>query len=527
MKRKEFLRRLGAGTVAIPSLLNGFSLRASKFPAWERLLDPHFTDTDKVLVLVQLNGGNDGLNTVVPLDQYGNYFNARPHIYIPENKVLALDGVDHLGLHPAMEGLREMYDDGHLSIVQSVGYPEPDFSHFRAMDIWMTGSSAEEVLHTGWLGRYLKYEYPNYPLDFPNPEMPHPLAIEIGYANTLTMQGPFFGMGVAFAGPDSFYKLVNGVDTPVPDTPAGDQLKYVRLIARQANHYADYIKAAYDSVTFQPSYPDTGLAAQLKIVARLIAGGLKTRIYHVNMGGFDTHDFQVDGDVHWVGHHANLLRELSDAVKIFTEDLAQHGVADRVMGMTYSEFGRRIISNGSLGTDHGAAAPLFVFGSSVQGGVIGDNPFIPASASVQDNIPMQHDFRSVYTTFLKNWFCVPEGDLPEIMLENFPALPFVAASDCISTAVHDRNQRAGKNLLSNYPNPFTDSTNITFETNGGRTTLQILNASGKLVSTPLSEISAKGRKTITWNSEDLPAGIYYCRLQNGPVQQVGQMLKVR
>ena len=518
---------MSAGAVAMPNLLNGFSLRASKVSPWQRLLDPHFTDTDKVLVLVQLNGGNDGLNTVIPLDQYGNYFNARPYIYIPENKVLPLEGVDQLGLHPAMTGFRDLFDDGKLSIVQSVGYPEPNFSHFRATDIWMTGSGSDEVLNTGWVGRYLKYEYPNYPFDFPNPDMPHPLAIEIGYANTLTMQGPFFGMGVAFAGPDSFYELVNGMDTPVPDTPAGDQLKYVRLIARQANHYADYIKAAYDSITFQPSYPDTSLAAQLKIVARLIAGGLKTRIYHVNMGGFDTHDFQVDGDLHWIGPHADLLRELSDAVKSFTDDLAYHGVEDRVLGMTYSEFGRRIISNGSFGTDHGAAAPMFLFGSSLHGGVVGANPIIPVNASVQDNIPMQHDFRSVYTTLLKDWFCVPEGDLDEIMLQDFPALPLIANSDCITTDAHDRNQRAGKNLLSNYPNPFTQSTNITFASDGGKTTVQVLNASGKLVATPLNEIGVQGKKTITWNSEDLPAGIYYCRLQNGPVQQVGQMVKVR
>ncbi len=526
MKRKDFLRLMGAGTVAIPNLLNGFGLRASNTASLAKALNPYYTDTDKVLVLIQLNGGNDGLNTVIPLDIYPNYYQARPHIYIPEDKVLKLGNFDHVGIHPAMQGLKQLFDENKLAIVQSVGYPEPNFSHFRATDIWRTASDADEVLNTGWIGRYLKYEYPNYPFDFPNPDMPHPLAIEIGYSQTLTMQGPFFGMGIAIADPEDFYDLVNGLDTPVPNTPAGDQLRYVRLISRQANHYADYIKAAYDSVTSQPDYPDTGLSAQLKIVARLIAGGLQTRIYHVGMGGFDTHDFQVDGDFHGIGKHADLLKELSDGIKAFMDDLAYQGVEQRVLGMTYSEFGRRIISNGSFGTDHGAAAPMFVFGTSVQGGVVGDNPIISPTPSVQDNVPMQHDFRSVYTTFLKNWFCVPEADLNEIMLQDFPALPLVAVSDCVSTDSHERNRQAGKKLLSNYPNPFTNSTNITFESGGSKVILQVFDTTGNLVATPLNEACPIGKKTISWDAEGLPSGVYYCRLQNGPVQQIGQMLKV-
>lgn len=493
----------------------------------QQMTSSYLTDTDKVLVLIQLNGGNDGINTVVPLDQYDAYYNARPYIYIPEDKTLPLSGFDHVGLHPAMEAMKELYDEGKLAIIQNVGYPQPSFSHFRATDIWMTGSGAEEVWNTGWMGRYLHYEYPNYPFDFPNPEMLHPLAIEIGSSSTVMMQGPLFGMGISVADPTSFYDLVEGLDTPTPDTPAGDQLRYVRLIAKQSNHYATYIKEAYDAVNQQVTYPDTSLAEQLKIVARLIAGGLKTRIFQVNMGGFDTHAFQVDGDVHWIGKHADLLRTLSEGIKSFMDDLAFHGIEDRVMGMTYSEFGRRIASNASFGTDHGAAAPVFVFGSNVQAGVIGENPIIPTNVPNHANLPMQYDYRSVYSTLLKNWFCVPESDLSEIMVEEFPILPFIAQSDCLSTSTRDYNRNEANALLHNYPNPFTESTNITFASDGGKTKLQVFNSAGQLVAMPFNATCPAGEKTISWEAGDLPPGVYYGRLQSGTVQKVGAMLKVR
>ncbi|HFA51869.1 MAG TPA: DUF1501 domain-containing protein [Bacteroidetes bacterium] len=527
MKKRDFLKYLGASSVALPHFLNGFNVKARSSSLFGKAFRPYLTDTDKVLVLVQLNGGNDGLNTVIPLDQFENYFNARENIYIREDKVLPLNGSDHLGLHTRMTGMQQLFNEGKLAVVQNVGYPHPNFSHFRGTDIWQTGADHDEFLNTGWIGRYLKYEYPNYPFDFPNPDMLHPLAIEIGYAQSLTMQGPFFNMGIAIADPTSFYDLVEGADTPLPDTPAGDQVEYVRLIARQSNHYADYIKAAYDNVSFQPQYPDTSLAAQLKIVARLIAGGLQTRVFQVNMGGFDTHDFQVDLDAHWLGHHGDLLEELSEGIKAFMDDLEYHGIGDRVVGMTYSEFGRRILANGSFGTDHGAAAPVFVFGNSVQGGVVGDNPIIPVVATANDNIPMQHDFRSIYTSLMRDWFCVPESGLGEIMLRDFPTLPLIGASDCVATATRSRRQNAGKKLIGNYPNPFTDSTNITFASSGGKAVVQVLNTQGQLVATPFSGAASVGEQTVTWDAGALPAGVYYCRLQNGGTNQVGAMMKVR
>jgi uncharacterized protein (DUF1501 family) len=151
-----------------------------------------------------MGGGNDGLNTVIPLDQYNKYANARETIFIPEGQVLPLNGVDNIGFHPSMNGLRTLFNDNKLTVIQSVGYPNPNYSHFRATDIWMTGADSDQILNTGWMGRYLKYEYPNYPAEFPNEQMPDPLALEIGYSQSLVFQGPLAGMGMAIARPGRF-----------------------------------------------------------------------------------------------------------------------------------------------------------------------------------------------------------------------------------------------------------------------------------------------------------------------------------
>ena len=229
----------------------------------------------------------------------------------------------------------------------------------------------------------------------------------------------------------NFYNLVNGVQDPAPNTPAGKELKFIRLVSQQTQQYATVIKAAATKTVQQVSYPiKNSLGDQLKIVARLISGGLKTRIYMVNYGGFDTHSSQVEATDTTKGSHANLLLNVSDAIKAFQDDLKFLGVEERVVGMTFSEFGRRIKSNGSTGTDHGSAAPLFVFGKNVIGGVLGDTPIIPASATTSDNIPFQYDFRSIYSSILSNWLCVNDLDLEQIMLKNFQLLPLVSPGGC-------------------------------------------------------------------------------------------------
>lgn len=424
MKRRDFLLRT-IPSVILPSLINGFSIRALASAPWMQAA----AGQDRVLVLVQLNGGNDGLNTVIPLEGYERYQAARAGIAIPENKILTLDGVDKTGLHPAMPELQYLFNEGQLAIVQGVSYPQPNFSHFRATDIWLSGADAEQILPTGWAGRYLHEQFPHFPDAYPNRDMPDPLAIQVGSLVSPALQGPTLTMGMAISNPNSFYDLINDKADPAPATRAGDQLAYIREMSMKTDQYAGVIKAAAQRVTRQSDcYPVAGknpLADQLKIVARLVAGGLKTRIYLVSMGGFDTHAKQTDANDPTTGNHARLLAKLSEAIGAFQDDLHLLKVADRVTGMTFSEFGRRIKSNASGGTDHGTAAPVLLFGKRVQPGIIGNNPLLPINATVNDNIPMQYDFRVLYASLLEKWLDVDGAVTASVLLKDYPLLPLI------------------------------------------------------------------------------------------------------
>ncbi len=413
--------------VLLPALIPGISLRALASPF---LRSVHEDAGGRVLVLIQLNGGNDGLNTVIPLEHYDAYYKARTNIAIPESKVLRLEGFDGTGLNPAMPELQQLFGAGKLSIIQGVSYPQPNFSHFRATDIWLTGADAGQVLPTGWAGRYLDREYPHFPQDYPNTGMPDPLAIQVGSLVSPALQGPVLTMGMAISNPNSFYDLIGDKAPQQADSRAGDQLAYIREMSVKTDQYAGVIKKAAQKVTKQSDkYPAAGknpLADQLKIVARLVSGGLQTRIYLVSMGGFDTHARQTDATDTTTGAHAKLLARLSEAINAFQDDLSFLGVSNRVVGMTFSEFGRRIQSNASGGTDHGAAAPVFVFGDGVRSGVIGTNPVWPATLTVNDNLAMQYDFRAIYSTLLEKWFRTDPAAAASVLLKDYTALPLIS-----------------------------------------------------------------------------------------------------
>jgi len=518
-----------APAVVLPGLINGFSFKAyGTLPFLNAIANAG--STDHVLVMIQLNGGNDGLNTVIPLDQYAAYNNARSNIAISQSAVLPLTGTNQTGLHPAMTGIQQKYNDGKIKIIQSVGYPSPNFSHFRATDIWLSASDHDEVLNSGWMGRYLNYEYANYPTGYPNTQMPDPLAIQIGSVLSLGLQGPQVNMGMSVTDPTNFYNLINGIVDPAPNTAAGKELTYIRLMAQQTNQYAASITNAAANVTQQsPAYPAAGtnsLADQLKIVARLVAGGLKTKVYMVSLGGFDTHNSQVDPGDTSQGTHADLLGKVSEAINAFMEDLKYLHIANRVMGMTFSEFGRRIKSNASIGTDHGAAAPMFIFGDQVVPGILGTNPVVPANVNVNDNIPMQYDFRSIYGSILEEWFCVPGSDVSSILLKNYQTLPIANTADCANSDVHDHNTHAGESLITNYPNPFSNGTTISFVSQGEHTLVQVFDMTGKLITTLADQECLPGTYTVDFKSSTLPAGTYYARLQNGMLQQMRTMIKV-
>ncbi len=526
MNRRHFLRSSAAATIG------GLTVRGMSSP----LLGPLRSSAadDRVLVIVQLTGGNDGLNTVIPLDQYGVLATKRPNVLIPEGAVLPLSGLGGTGLHPAMGGMRDLWEDGKLSIVQGVSYPEPNFSHFRATDIWETGADPDQLLSSGWTGRYLNFEYPNYPAGYPNADMPDPLAIRIGGPIGPGLQYMGLSMGTAIFSTDDPLDLAGNIyNDPTAAVCSGGKLDFVRQVQQQTDLYGDVIEAAATAGCNQSSLYPTGdapgaeLAAALKIVAQLICGGLRTRIYWVSLGGFDTHAQQVVANDHTQGAHAELLQGLSDAVHAFQDDLGLLGLEDRVLGMTFSEFGRRIVDNASVGTDHGSALPMFLFGTNVIPGMLGTNPEIPANATFQTNLAMQYDFRSVYASVLKDWFCLEQEDIDSVLLNTYQPLSLIDPSGCLGTGLHDIHQRAGDDLLSAYPNPFTERTTLRYTSAGGRILIQVFNEQGQLMRTVVNQPMPPGTHTVDCELGDLPAGVYYARFQNESRQQVRSVLKVR
>ncbi|MDX9751416.1 MAG: DUF1501 domain-containing protein [Flavobacteriales bacterium] len=525
MDRRRFLRTASLATIG------GMAVRGFSSPLLAALRARDLND--RVLVVVQLYGGNDGLNTVIPLDQYDVLSQVRPHVLIPEAQVLPLSGLDGTGLHPAMTGLRDLWDAGKLGIVQGVSYPQPNYSHFRATDIWETGAHHDQLLNSGWTGRYLDLEYPNYPAGYPNADMPDPLAIRVGGPIGPGLQHQGLSMGVAINNTDDPLDLSGHIyNDPLSDACSGGKLGMVRTVQNQTDLYGDVIQAAAQSACDHGPYP-TGnapgaqLAQALKIVARLICGGLKTRIYWVSLNGFDTHAEQVVATDHAQGVHAQLLQGLSDAITAFQNDLAGLGLEDRVLGMTFSEFGRRIVSNASIGTDHGSALPMFLFGNQVAPGMLGTNPEIPPGTTYQTNLAMQYDFRSVYAAVLTDWFCLAPEEVDQVLLDTYQPLPIVDPAGCLSANVHEQHQRAGERLLEVYPNPFVERTTVKYTSHGGRVLLQVYNEGGQLVTTVLNAPVAPGTRTVEVDLGPLPAGVYYCRLQNEARQQVRNMLKVR
>jgi uncharacterized protein (DUF1501 family) len=531
MKRRTFIKNIPGA--AMTTVLAGQTLYAEHSNPMIQALHGMMYDTDRVLIIVQLTGGSDGLNVIFPLDQYDNLKNARGNILMNASSILKLN--DKTGIHPAMDGIYNLYQEGKAGVIQSVGYPNFSYSHFRASDIWVSGADSNVVLDSGWAGRYLNYEYSNYPVGYPNAIMPDPLAIRVGDGVGLGLQMMGVNMGIAINNAEDPVNLTGSIfKDQAPSNYTGKELSYIREVQRQTDKFGDVILAAYNKAkNLSTKYPTTNntntvgnLTNQLKIVARLIAGGLKTRIYWVSTGGFDTHSNQVDNTDLTKGTHANLLKGVSDNIAAFMDDCKLLSLADRVVGFTFSEFGRRIKSNASLGTDHGSALPVIYFGNKIASGVIGKNPIIPPNADVNSNLPMLYDFRSVYASFLNQWFCVPQNDVNNLLLNKFQNLPILNPSNCLATATHDANTRSGKSMIKAYPNPFVDRSRIDFESNGGYVRVDVMNNQGSIIQTLISKELVKGSYTTDLNLEGQPTGIYYVRWENGTELQVKSMMKV-
>ena len=427
--RRQFLRTSllgGAVSWTIPAFLERtfFTLDAM---AADSAIQTATGKDGPILIVLQLAGGNDGLNTLVPFGDDA-YFRARPTLAIPGGKTLRL--TDHFGLNPKLVGLKSLHDEGHLAIVQGVGYPNPNRSHFRSTEIWHTGSDTSVTEKYGWMGRYFdsccKGEDPA-------------IGVSIGGQPPQAFAAPE-PRGITFSRPEQFrFDLKNTSDRDVAEDffrsvndfesgemdggsigmlpghadGAGDTLDFLQRTSLDAVMSSDKIAETIKRTQPGASYPSNRLADSFNLVARLIAGGMPTRVYYVAQGGYDTHSNQT-------GAHERLMAELDSSLTAFCTDLKAQGNFERVLVMSFSEFGRRVQENASGGTDHGAAAPLFVVGGKVQPGIYGAAPSL---TKLHDgDIIHSVDFRSVYATVLSKWLKAP---VEPILKGNFLVLPFV------------------------------------------------------------------------------------------------------
>ncbi|MBX2815724.1 MAG: DUF1501 domain-containing protein [Saprospiraceae bacterium] len=407
--RRSFLHTMGVGST-VGLMLGKWSLQAATASPLSQALTN--LENDRVLVLVQLNGGNDGLNTTIPLYDYDFYANVRPRIAIPEQQVIKI--TDEIGFQPIMSGMKEMWDEGSLKVVQNVGYPDSSLSHFRGTDIWSAGVTGEETITSGWLGRWLEREFP----DFQESPPTDPAAIQIGSFGSQVFNGTMSGMAVNVSNPDELAEIAQNGElfdlASVPATCYGDEVRFLRTVTNSTFVFAERIKAAFDGGGDAEAYPNNygGLADQLALVARLIKGGLGTRLYMVSIGSFDTHADQL-------ADHQNLWNSVSQNLQAFYRDLASSDDEGRVLTMTFSEFGRRIEENASRGTDHGTSAPLFLFGPGLEGSeLVGDAPDLQ-DQDRNGNLKFGTDFRSVYASVLENWLCVDGPIVDQVLGGNF------------------------------------------------------------------------------------------------------------
>ncbi len=361
----------------------------------------------RVFILVNLQGGNDGLNCVVP---FGNpaYYRARPTLGIPQAQVLQIDS--QIGFNPAMKSFKEMYDKGMVAVVQGVGYPDPDHSHFRSTEIWQTAAPGRYG-HTGWLGRYLD------DAGLPKENLFNGIAVAQVMAEALVAErtdvpaiAGLRGYGLLGDRNRAVRAAYGRLATDESEPYASPYLARVLEIEDHAQRGSETLPALVAGYKTRATYPETPLGRSLALAAQIVGGKTGTRVLYVQHGSFDTHVSQKPTQ-------DRLLGEFSDAVKAFYDDLREHGNEGRVLTMTFSEFGRRVAENASAGTDHGEASPLFLIGGGVKGGVYGAYPNLTETHI--GNVPFTTDFRSVYATVLERWLGVASAP---VLRGSFPSI---------------------------------------------------------------------------------------------------------
>ncbi len=493
--------------------------------------------SNRKLVLVNLVGGNDGLNTTIPINQYDTYANLRPTIKIPNSGANGFIKLDtsladnkQLGLHPALTGFKSLYDQGELRILQSVGYPSQNKSHFASKDIYSTGNDGNSWTNgknSGWMGRFMEKYYPDLL------EESFPLGVQIGSSKTeLGFHGAEeHGLSINITGQDpaGFFTEINGLGGAPPsnikNSHFGDELKYIIDVNNISNKYSKAISDAFNKGKNATSYEDNNLSNQLKTVAKLISGGLPSKVYLVSIGGFDTHDSQNEENGNIQGKHYDLLSEVSSSIEAFVKDLNEQSIGDDVIGLTYSEFGRKAKENGNLGTDHGEIAPMFVFGKPVNGGVSGVN--VDLKEATEDNNyqveTIQYDYRSTLTTLLQDFLGASdsvinhaffdystnksfiETKMPEIIKSSFSI-----AKNCTLDPGEGAKVKAKKKWFV-YPNPFSYELNLNSLDGFTKLSFSLFNSDGKLVANGIREVI---NNNVLIKLPSLASGLYFLQIES-------------
>lgn len=551
MKRRNFLKKLPVA-ISVPFTIANIPIKLMADNPLARLAQQ--STNDRVLIILQLHGGNDGLNSLIPVEAYDLYYSKRANVAIPEKKYIPLDSTlpssAQVGLHPAMQSMKSMYDQGRMTFVQGVSYKNNNGSHFRGRDIWFMGGGSDDYYGSGWLGRYLQQEFmpQTYPDDFPNPEMPDPLAIEMGSDVSLIFhQDGNIPASISLDNPERFFNLVDtleGFDDVEVDrrgippevlnpSPYWQELNWILQLEDKSEDYAErlynvYLAGRESSIAYPETYPLNApagskrnpLTPQLKLISRLLDGGCKTKVFLVKIGGFDTHAEQVESYDPTMGVHAALMYHISTAMQAFQEDLRQKGLEDRVLTVSTSEFGRRIYSNGSYGTDHGTGGPIFLFGKGVNPGVVGEVPDMN-----QGNVQMQYDYRQVYANLLKDWMLVDEDRINnDIFFGNFIDGPKEDGSgfyeplplaNQIITGVDDFIG-ARVMLKGCYPNPAREMTTLHFRTNlAGLVTVDLYDSLGNKAKALVNQNFSPGDHRVPVDLKQMPAGTYVYQMRAG------------
>ncbi len=410
--RRSFLQALGIGSTG-SLMLAGSQLSASSVSPLAMALNK--SDNDNVLVLIRLSGGNDGLNTIVPVYDFDTYAGARPSIYHKQRDLITLD--NDFAMPNYMQPLESMWGDGMMKVVHGVGYEGQNLSHFKSSDIWATANTNYgDALNQGWFGKYFKENYQDFLLAPPE----NPLAIQIGSVGNLIFSDEDAQFAFLVSNPGQLESIAkNGTQFNVNDLDlsckSGQQQEFLRATSNSTYIYSGVISDAYKATSNRVEYSDNKIADQLAIIARLIKGNLGTKVFMVTLNGFDTHANQPE-------RHMELMGDLSKAVKDFYTDLEETGHHEKVLGMTFSEFGRRFFENGSNGTDHGAASPTMFFGPALNGnGFVGEHPDID-NLDRNKNLQSTTDFRSLYASVLSQWLCIDQPSVDSALSGSFDTL---------------------------------------------------------------------------------------------------------